>query len=83
METELYQMGWNDTLGTILRATGCTVEEKDEYLLKLKDGTIGLPCTDPEYIRGVHESAQGLLDRQVMKFKGPQYVIDDMLSKTC
>jgi hypothetical protein len=75
--SELYEMGWNDTLGNI-RGTTATVEAKDGFLKKLITDEIGLPRYEPDYVRGVKEAAQAILDGKAMSFLGPPSVVAEM-----
>jgi len=79
---ELYEMGWNDTIGNIRRATKATVEEKDSFLKRLIADEIGLPNHKPEYVRGVKEAAKAILAGEVVEFLGPPDVVAAMKSRT-
>lgn len=82
METDQYQMGWNDVLGNIRRATKATPDEKDAFCRKIIKGQISFASRHVDYTTGAHAAAQAILDRQAMTFKGPQHIIDDLIAKT-
>lgn len=81
METTQYQMGWNDVLGNVRRATEATPDQKDDFCRKIIKAQISFASRHADYIKGACAAAQAILDRQAMTYKGPQHVIDDMIAK--
>lgn len=75
---ELYEMGWNDVLANYRCATNATPTKKAKFLKKLAAGHIALPRYDREYVRGVEECAQAILDGAEVQFKGPFHVVRDL-----
>jgi len=80
--TDLYEMGWNDVLANIRKATEATQDQKDDFCRKIVKGQISFANRSVYYVRGAQAAAQDILDRKAMTFKGPQWVVDDLNTKT-
>jgi hypothetical protein len=74
--TEQQQMGWNDVIGNLKNATSATEEEKRTWAQRVADGEIGLPSSNPEYLKGTVEAAKAFLNGEETPFKGPKWVVD-------
>lgn len=81
LDSELYEMGWNDLIGNLLRATECSQEEKRRWAARVTNNEIRLPRYDDDYVRGTTEAARAFLDGKELEFKGPEYVIADLKAK--
>ncbi len=75
---DLYEMGWNDLVGNLRRASKTTSKEKKAFARKTIARKINLPRYEPSYIKGTIAAARAFLKGENTPFKGPQEVIDDM-----
>lgn len=80
--SQLFEMGWNDVLGNLKRATAASEQDKRKFCQNLIDGKIPTANNDGDYIDGAKEAAQAFLNGEQMEFKGPDWVVTD-LEKNC
>lgn len=82
-EQDLQEMGWNDVMGTLKRATKCTKTQKVAYAHKLLAEEIGLPNHSPAYVEGTKEAANAFIADPEAKhpFRGSADVVAVMVAK--
>jgi hypothetical protein len=80
-DSELYEMGWNDLLGTIKLAPDVTVVEVTEFANKVLAGKIRLAMSAEQYKSGACAAAQKLLDGEEIDFVGPDWVREYLRKK--
>lgn len=51
--SQLFEMGWNDVLGNLKRATAASEQDKRKFCQNLIDGKIPIANNDGDYIDGL------------------------------
>ena len=84
-ETEKYQMGWNDILGNLRRASDATAQEKKAWCQQQREladsgHAFGPTQNTDDYREGVADACAAFLAGEDMTYKGPEWVTEKMLS---
>ena len=78
--SEAFEMGWNDVIGNIKRASVASAIEKERFARRVIGNNIHMQRNDKEYVRGACEAALAFLEEKPIPYIGPKWVIEQMES---